>query len=198
MLELSEETFGIIRKLDRSGTEKQIVLQCAPLLTGIKMSNLLNIREEQKEEVDELFENSAVSCRVLYRFEGRISILLYRRERLQRHIEKKEVRQLLKRFGYENLDLEEIFERLARNYQEHMEGKREFPHEIGLLLGYPPVDVTGFIEKEGKDFLYSGYWKVYGNLKETMKVFEGYDRAREAVIQMAGNGHGIRDIIAAY
>ena len=43
-----------------------------------------------------------------------------------------------------------------------MDGKRGFPHEIGLVLGYPPVDVEGFIKKEGRDFLYSGYWKYMG------------------------------------
>lgn len=194
---MSEELFGIIRKLDGSGTEKQIVLQCAPLLTGIKMSNLLNIREEQKEEVEELFRDSPVSCRVLYRFQGRISILLYRGERMGQYLGREEVRALLKQFGYKNVDLEEIFGKLSRRYQEHMEGRRGFPHEIGLLLEYPPEDVSGFIEKEGKDFLYSGYWKVYGNLKETLKVFEGYDRARETVIRMAGKGKRIKDIMAA-
>jgi hypothetical protein len=147
--------------------------------------------------VEDLFRDSAVSCQVLYRFEGRISMLLYRNDRLKHHIESEEVRELLRRFGYENMGLKEVFSRLSEHYQDHMEGKCGFPHEIGLLLGYPPGDVTGFIEKEGKDFLYSGYWKVYGNLKETLKTFERYDRAREYVIKMAGNGCKIRDMIAA-
>ncbi len=55
----------------------------------------------------------------------------------------------------------------------------------------------GFIKKEGRDFLYSGYWKVYGNLEDTLKTFEAYDRARDYVISMTGNGNEIRDILAA-
>ena len=51
--------------------------------------------------------------------------------------------------------------------------------------------------KEGREFLYSGYWKVYGNLEDTLKTFEAYDQARDYVIGMTGNGNEIRDILAA-
>ena len=63
---MSEEIFGVVQKLPVNGTKKQVVLQCAPLLTGIKLSNLLNVRADQKEEVFKLFEgspNSAADCR---------------------------------------------------------------------------------------------------------------------------------------
>ena len=75
---MSEEIFGAVQKLPVNGTKKQVVLQCAPLLTGIKLSNLLNVRADQKEEVFKLFEGSKICCRVLYEFRGRLSILLYR------------------------------------------------------------------------------------------------------------------------
>ena len=71
---MSGETFHILQRLAGSGTEKQVVLQCAPLLTGIKLSNLLNVRTDQKEEVLRLFAGTAVSCRVLYEFDGRMSL----------------------------------------------------------------------------------------------------------------------------
>lgn len=195
---MSEETFGIMKMLDMEGVETQAALQCAPLLTGLKMSNLLHVRADQKEEVFRLFQNSPVSCRVLYEWKDRISLLLYREKQLERYISRDEIRSLLDSFGYEGMGLEEIIKRLSIRYQNHMEGCRQFPHEIGLLLGYPPEDVTGFIENEGKNFLYSGYWKVYGNPTEARRIFEGYDRAREAVIRMAGNGSGIKDIMAFY
>ena len=38
-----------------------------------------------------------------------------------------------------------------------MEEKGAFPHEIGLLLGYPVEDVLGFIRYQGKNYLYTGY-----------------------------------------
>lgn len=70
---MSEEIFGAVQKLSVNGTKKQVVLQCAPLLTGIKLSNLLNVRADQKEEVFKLLKdhryaagfsmNSAADCR---------------------------------------------------------------------------------------------------------------------------------------
>ena len=157
----------------------------------------LNVRADQKEEVFKLFEGSPVCCRVLYEFRGRLSILLYRPGMLRAYLEREDVKRLMASFGYEDLGLEETLDRIAEGYQEHMDGKLGFPHEIGLVLGYPPVDVEGFIKKGGRDFLYSGYWKVYGNLEDALKTFEAYDRARDYVISMTGNGNEIRDILAA-
>lgn len=194
---MSGETFHILQRLAGSGTEKQVVLQCAPLLTGIKLSNLLNVRTDQKEEVFRLFAGTAVSCRGLYEFDGRMSLLLYREDRMRAHLERSDVRRMLDGFGYAGMGIKETLLLLSIRYQEHMDGLRAFPHEIGLLLGYPPVDVAGFMENNGERFLYSGYWKVYGNLAETLKVFEQYDRAREYVIHMAGSGRAIREILAA-
>lgn len=194
---MSGETFHILQRLAGSGTEKQVVLQCAPLLTGIKLSNLLNVRTDQKEEVFRLFAGTAVSCRVLYEFDGRMSLLLYREDRMRAHLERSDVRRMLDGFGYAGMGIKETLLLLSIRYQEHMDGLRAFPHEIGLLLGYPLVDVAGFMENNGERFLYSGYWKVYGNLAETLKVFEQYDRAREYVIHMAGSGRAIREILAA-
>lgn len=195
---MSDETFCIMRKLDMSGVEIQTSLQCAPLLTGLKMSNLLHVRADQTDEVFQLFEDSPISCHVLYKWKDRVSILLYRKETLRRYLNQDRVSKVMKRFGYCEMKLEAILEILAVRYQAHIEGHEEFPHEIGLLLGYPPEDVTGFIENEGRNFLCSGYWKVYGDANRAKRIFAAYDRSREAVIRMAGNGLGVKDILASY
>ena len=88
---MSEEIFGAVQKLPVNGTKKQVVLQCAPLLTGIKLSNLLNVRADQKEEVFKLFEGSKICCRVLYEFRGRLSILLYRPGMLAAYLDREDV-----------------------------------------------------------------------------------------------------------
>lgn len=194
---MSDETFGIMRGLDMRMLETQVALQCAPLLTGIKISNLLNVGTDKKKEAMALFHGTAVSFRILYEQEGRISMLLYQKEQLETYLDRKESRLLLKDLGCGEMNLDEILEQVAEGYQRHMEGRGGFPHEIGLLLGYPVEDVRSFVEKEGREFLYSGYWKVYGNLTGALRIFEAYDRAREAVIRMAGSGAGIRDILAA-
>ena len=147
---MSEEAFRIMTQMDLEGAETQAVLQCAPLLTGIKMSNLLHVREGQQREVASMFEATPVSSRILYKKNGRISVFLYREQRLKRFLSVGKVRRLLDSFGYRGMELPEILSRLSDRYQRHMDGRGDFPHEIGLLLGYPPEDVSGFIENGGK------------------------------------------------
>ena len=58
--------------------------------------------------------------------------------------------------------LEEILGLIVHKYEGAYGRERAgFPHEIGLLLGYRQRIMTGFIENNGKNFLYIGYWKVY-------------------------------------
>jgi len=73
-----------------------------------------------------------------------------------------------------------------------------FPHEMGLLLGYPVDDVMGFIENRGKNFSHTGYWKVYSNPLEAITLFERYNQAKKIVIKMVSQGVSIRDILDSY
>ena len=66
---------------------------------------------------------------------------------------------------------------------------------MGLLLGYPVGDVYGFIINKGKNYLYTGYWKVYDNLTETLKLFEQFEQAKELMIRRVNAGAGFSDII---
>ena len=182
---MSKETLDLMLGLNRQELEIQIALQCAPLLTGRKISNLLTVDKRFRSAVLRLFRSSAVSCYVLYESDDRITFLLYVREKLEE-------------FGCSGCMLSKILYRVSERYRAHMEGKGDFPHEIGLLLGYPPEDVIGFIENRGQNPLYIGYWKVYSNLEECRKVFAGYDQAREKVIHMVSSGMTVKNIMELY
>ena len=80
-------------------------------------------------------------------------------------------------------------------YEAYMKKEFDFPHELGLILGYPVEDVTGFIEHNGKNYLHSGYWKVYHNPSAKRKLFERFEQAKESVIQLVSTGVSIVDII---
>lgn len=79
-------------------------------------------------------------------------------------------------------------------FTEYKEGRAEFPHEMGAFLGYPLSDVKGFIEHEGKDFLYSGYWKVYSDETGAKKTFQLYQAVRNRVLQMLSTGSSLCEI----
>jgi hypothetical protein len=76
-----------------------------------------------------------------------------------------------------------------------METKKDFPHEMGLLLGYPTEDVEGFITHRGDDCLCVGYWKVYANKERKLKIFESFEKSKERLIQLLSYGISIGEII---
>ena len=194
---MCQEIFRMMGTMNQDSVEFQLALQCAPLITGIKISNLLMVAAENEDLVMDLVQGSGITCFCVMRTTKKTAFLLYRKAKLEAYIFKPEVQQLLRKLGYEDFSLENVLHSFRKKYQAHMNQGKQFPHEMGLLLGYPVEDVVGFMENNGKNYLYSGYWKVYGNLEDTLKTFEAYDRARDYVICMTGNGNEIRDILAA-
>ena len=55
---MSSETWEIIRKLRGDEIELQIAFQCAPLITGLKESNLLNIEKQDYQRMKDIFKES--------------------------------------------------------------------------------------------------------------------------------------------
>lgn len=104
--------------------------------------------------------------------------------------------EFLKSYGYqtEESTLDQMLTRLAERFTEYKEGRAEFPHEMGAFLGYPLSDVKGFIEHEGKDFLCSGYWKVYSDETGAKKTFQLYQAVRNMVLQMLSAGSSLCEI----
>lgn len=99
-------------------------------------------------------------------------------------------------FGYRTSHLTDIFKKLCAHYEKYMTDRESFPHELGLLLGYPVEDVVGFVENCGQNYLYSGYWKVYGNVQEAKETFARYLEAKEQLIRMVSAGVEISAILS--
>ena len=106
--------------------------------------------------------------------------------------------QSMKSFGYESLDLSDVLSRFQKRYADCMEQIAEFPHEMGLLLGYPVEDVEGFIENKGHNYLYAGYWKVYGHVEEKKALFNRYEEARKVLIQLLASGRSVSEMASCY
>lgn len=77
---------------------------------------------------------------------------------------------------------------IAREEAEATMGEAEFPHEIGLVLGYPPVDVAGFIEHKGADFVACGGWKAYANPESALQTFQQNRRCADEYRRMHAQG----------
>lgn len=76
---------------------------------------------------------------------------------LEEYICKEDSKDFLVNMGYKDCSLLAVLREFAVRYQRYTAKMAPFPHEMGILLGYPIEDVWGFIENEGKNYLYTGY-----------------------------------------
>lgn len=189
---MSQEVFELVQGMDLKSIETQIALQCAPLISGLKVSNLLIISAEDEALVRVILRRSGISFFRLLRTGEKVTFLLFRKNPLEAYLKQQEVEAMLAEAGYAELSLGNILSTFQKRYAHYMSAGGRFPHEMGLLLGYPAEDVKGFVENEGKNFLYSGYWKVYADVEEKRRLFQKFENAKETVIQLLSYGWAFR------
>ena len=114
-----------------------------------------------------------VDFKIIVADKKRVQILFYRRNNLKKCINEKWRNKYLKRLGYTNCaNLEITLNILADNFT-----KKDFPHEIGIFLGYPLKDVIGFIEYKDKAQKIKGtMWKVYGRPGSSLLLMSLYKK----------------------
>lgn len=105
---------------------------------------------------------------------------------------------MLLQLGYTDLEFGQILRKFQKRFRDCRVQGEEFPHEIGLLLEYPLEDVIGFIENEGRNYLYSGYWKVYADVERKVELFEAYERAKDTLIHLLAIDMPMRKIMETY
>lgn len=162
---MCQEVFQIAMSMDLKSVEMQLALQCAPLITGARISNMLMIDSTDESAMRVILRASGISHFRLAARNEKTAFLLFHRSLLEAYLN-----------------------------DEH----KQFPHEMGLLLGYPIEDVRGFIEHNGCGCLYSGYWKVYRNVPLKKKMFEDFEKAKESVIQLLAEDIDMRLILEIY
>lgn len=172
----------------------QVVLQCAPFLKGLKVSGLISIEKELYPGLKEMFSGMDIDFHKLSGSEGKCLVLFYRPKELEAHMNQPKIRQLIGQYGYAKGTLKEMLDHLSERISNCAELGMGFPHEIGVFLGYPVDDVQNFIEKEGRDFLLTGYWKVYNNPQRARMIFQEYDRAKDSAVNEYLDGKSIREI----
>lgn len=161
----------------------RVVTQCAPVLKGVKISNLITMKPGGWRKIRAYLKKSRIICIPLYADAEKEVLFLYRYEQLERHLKNREVREFLRNCGYESFEVASVLVRLRRRYRLYAGISKEFPHELGVLLGYPVGDVQGFIDNRGENSLTSRYWKVYQNPKEAERIFDLYDRVKEQALK---------------
>lgn len=94
---MRQEVFEIVQKMDKDNIRTQMALQCAPLITGLKVANLLIIPSKNEEFVGAILDGTDISYMRLAKSECKTTFFLYREASLTVWLTKAENRVLLRR-----------------------------------------------------------------------------------------------------
>ena len=165
--------------------EEVLVEQCAPTLARVKPASMFRYqpRDLKAEPVELALEKLPVLQKTLAGRGIRIRILkncpktetllffVFRTEMCRRILEDRASRAFLRAGGY---DTEHGMDALLEQFSEKICLRESFPHEIGVLLGYPLADVIGFIRNGGRNCRGQGCWKSYSDPAGAMRSQEMY------------------------
>ena len=182
-------------------SEQLLVMHCSPTLAGIKTGSLFGCRCACRKKLfcilrrwNRMFNPKGVYVKAFCSRPGWFLIYVYRKNQLERDLFSQDACAFLETYGYtQKYDLYEIFRRLSLRLRENS----EFPHEIGLFLGYPLADVKGFIENKGRNCKCSGCWKVYEDEEKAQKLFIKYRKCTDIYCQKLKEGTSILRLTVA-
>jgi len=179
--------------------DELVIRQGAPTLAGLKTGCLFTwvcpSREEllgQLRRTNGQLRAKGLMLLPLGHVKERVLLYLYRPERLKEDLASDgEAAALLRELGYgrEENRIVQLIRRLRKS--------GEFPHEIGLFLGYPPEDVRGFMENCGKNCACSGCWKVYADADAARQVFDRYRRCTRLYCRLWARGYTLPQLAVA-
>lgn len=186
---------------------------CMPALSGMKPSNL--IRADKKNINDRagflrMLENQTepFGCgfTVLYEDDGMLLLFIFHRIKIAETLACRDNKLFLEARGYclEGDAAANAVRKLRKEYEAYQSRSRsvngretspsEYPHEVGVLLGYPLRDVVDFIRYNGANYIICGYWKVYHDAENARRIFESYRQVREITIRNLLAGKKLQDM----
>ena len=173
--------------------EAVLVRQCAPTLAGMKPGSIfcfnhspLEVSRQKVCQWNKQLAPFGLTVQILLERPGSSSVIVfvYRHDRLEQMLSDDAYQSFLAQAGYERTNLDDLLEQLAQR----LRTQPEFPHEIGVFLGYPLRDVIGFIKNHGRNFTCCGFWKSYGDPAEMQVCFACYRRCIQTYVAMFEQG----------
>ena len=189
--------------------EQELIEHCSPTLASIKAASLFTYTYKSLNELylrvaywnskmkrqgitfDILSENVGVNKALIY---------VYRRADLEKILNREDIKKFLLQQGYladDGINVSVNCENIILQLKKKFEKLNQFPHEIGIFLGYPIGDVKGFIENHGCNCKCTGYWKVYCNEEEATKTFRKYKKCRDIYMNLWISGRSVMQLTVA-
>lgn len=181
-------------------SEELLVRHCSPTLAGIKTGNMFSCFFAGDIDMKKCIrcwniQLTKKGLRVLpLRFyNNRALIYVYRPAQLRKDLWNNTAKEILRERGYITNNSEQCVVHLRKRLSEC----DEFPHEVGLFLGYPPEDVRGFIENKADSCKCIGCWKVYGDVKAAQEAFAKFKNCTDEYCSKFAEGKTIEQLAVA-
>ena len=181
-------------------SEEMIVRNCSPTLAGLKTASMFTCSFSGKSEMvkslcsfNRLLSKKGVRAVPLRYRNKKALIYIYRPEKLSSDFCDDTANRLLSERGYDVSVPQKCIVQLVKRLREN----KDFPHEIGLFLGYPPLDVEGFINNRKDELKCTGYFKVYSDKAKALKLFAQYKKSTEIYSKLVQKGRSIERLTVA-
>lgn len=200
---MSEDIFNMRDNRISSYVAFTFANSCMPTLIKCKPSSLVTfskrhihdeadfyrVLEQELLKFDCMFELLYVSDTLYY-------VLVYYKPLLEEVINQYSEHAILREKGYVsgNLFLDSNIRNFKIRFYKYQSKEIDFPHELGIFLGYPIKDVEEYIKNDGQNYMLCGYWKVYDNVEEASKMFQRYTELRERAVNLFFSGQELYEI----
>lgn len=170
-----------------------IVKYCAPTLAGMKIGNLFTYKftclkqlVSDIKERNNLLNAKGIYFKILKTWDNLALIYVYRKNKLEETLNVCKHREFLTQKGYKTFDINSVISVLKKHLV-----TSEFPHEIGIFLGYPLSDIQAFIEDKGANAKYVGCWKAYTNEDYAKQISDKYKKCTNIYCKKFAEGTDI-------
>lgn len=176
--------------------EEKLIRHCSPTLAGMKTGNMFSCEYDEEEKMKcKIREMNRDLGKKGLRFvplkydNSRALIYVFRPDRLSCDLKNSDACRLLNERGYccDNCG------KCVKHLIGRIKKEEDFPHEVGLFLGYPPEDVSGFIDNSD-NCKCVGCWKVYGDEKKARKLFDKYKKCSRVYAEQFRNGRPLQKL----
>lgn len=179
--------------------EKRLAETCGVAMVGIKTSNLMCCKyadyediHEEIEKMSQILKKGNINMVKLHDNGKRVLLLVFRGDAMKNRLLQVDAQEFLQGCGYKPYWGEkEMLENLSKRF----DCGNDFPHEIGVFLGYPISDILGFMN-DPSACKHCGVWKVYGNVEENIKLFAKFEKCKTAIMKRIEKGDSLGKIFA--
>ena len=181
-------------------SEELIIRHCSPTLAGLKTANMFSCLYDDPHALNGAIRafnkrlgKKGLRMMPLRYGKERALIYVYRPDKLKNDLRDPLSKRLLTERGYDCSSCSSCISTLI----ERLNATDDFPHEIGLFLGYAPDDVKCFMHDPNEGCKCTGCWRVYANESEKKRLFARFQKCTEVYKRCFNKGTALERLAVA-